>query len=276
LDKENNLSKKTTTKTKTSKTNHKKTNTLKEYEDLLAKRLPFIDKIPSIPDSDKFRNYIKSYTKNAKHLLFINADDEELKVLIGYTVGKLSDVRGSVFEKVIHIDCKNKDDKGLLDKVLDYELENKVLILFGVSEQNSDFLKEMRFRFLCADSPLIIGILKKGGKQSSFLKELPDMFEVIKLPSQTKKQQGKLKEGGKREYLKDKELKPLLKGILKEYERSHHTLAELAEIVQKRIEKEYGLRKRKTDFKMVPYYSPSKLKAFLSTLRKTGKLRKAN
>ena len=97
-------------------------------------------------------------------------------------------------------------------------------------------------------------------------------FEEIKI-KKVKVTRGKLQKGGKGKYLPDDKLKPLLKEILKESRGSGHKLTDLVAIAEERIEKKYGLRKRKKDFKKVPYYRPSKLRMFLSKLENTGKLR---
>jgi len=129
---------------------------------------------------------------------------------------------------------------------------------------------------------LIVGVeskkhIKKCGKQ---LPDFVEMFSDVDLANgktdEKNSKNERLKKGGKTAYLPDKELKPLLKQILKEDKDHALTLSDLVEIAQKQIEVKYGLRKRKKDLRKVPYYSPSKLKSFFRELRKTGKLRKTN
>ncbi len=82
-----------------------------------------------------------------------------------------------------------------------------------------------------------------------------------------------MRQGGKKVYISDKELKPFLNGILKEFKGLSHSLSDLAEIAQERIKEKWELRKKKMDLKEVEYYKPSRLRWFLSNLRNKGQLR---
>ncbi len=75
------------------------------------------------------------------------------------------------------------------------------------------------------------------------------------------------------EYLSDEELIPLLNGILEMFKGTNITISELAEIAHKQIKKEYGLRKRKSDFKKVDYYCLGRLRLFIGNLKNKKPLR---
>ncbi len=74
-------------------------------------------------------------------------------------------------------------------------------------------------------------------------------------------------------YLSDEELTPLLNEILKVFVGTNITISELAEIAHKQIKEKYGLRKRKSNLKMVDYYCLGKLRVFIVNLKNNKPLR---
>ena len=148
-------------------------------------------------------------------------------ILINYTVGQLFAVRGRGFDKLIHIkNCACKDDRSLLKEVLSHELENIVLVLYDVTERNCSFLIEMRTRFLSADSPLIIGIVNNEKKKMHLTKVFENMFEIIKFPTQTKKDKTAKLRGVKKHYISPERKEELIGKYTKEFpEETRHVIA---------------------------------------------------
>lgn len=261
-------SKKTKTKDPKCKASRKKNRIGKHKAPLPIIKVSARTKLPEFVENPKYNEDVNSYLKHGKYLLLINGDREEIETAITFIVGKISDKRGKIIEEILRIkDCANKVTKELLDNILSHKLENKAVVLHDISKKNIGFLMKIRLWFLGKESPLIIATLKKGKGRTYSPKEFREIFGIIKLSSQTKKQKEYLKTGGKEIYLPDKELKPLLEGILKEYKGFSHSLSDLAEIARDQIKKDYGLRIRKKDLKEVEYYGVSRLRTFISNLR---------
>jgi hypothetical protein len=229
------------------------------------------------PDVYKYYNNAKeqlsSNGKLEKHLLLINDIENKTKDIAEGLQRRLSDI--IPLEKIKHIDCLNKNER-LSEMFTNISnLDKTTLVLHGFGKRDYDVLLTTFAEYAeWVDNnvipPFIVACLIKG---ENVLKEYKCMFKVVSISSQTKKQGANLKKGGKGNYLSDEKLKPLLKQILKEYKDSAYKLPDLAEIAHKQIKEKYGLRRREKDFKLVDYYSKSKLKMFLSRLRNTGKLR---
>lgn len=214
--KKNKTSKKTKTNNSKCKAKRKKNRIGKHKASLPIIKVSARTKIPEFVENSEYKEDIESYLKHGKYLLFINGDKEEIETAITFVVGKVSDKRGKIIEEILRIeDCANKGAKELLDEILSHKLENKAVVLNGISKKNISFLKKIRLWFMGKESPLIIATLKKGKGKTYSPKVFNEIFGIIKLSSKTKTQNGNLREGRKHHYIPEDELIPFVRQDLK-------------------------------------------------------------